>query len=60
MSTSIIDDHYQFIIFIMRMSKKHKAFIHIEWALSIGMVTKANKKELFVMLMDHVPRFEAH
>ena len=26
----------------------------------IGMVTKANKKALFVTLMDHVPRFEAH
>ena len=28
---------------------------YFEWALSIGTVTKANKKELFVTLVDHVP-----
>ena len=32
----------------------------IEWALSIGMVMKANKKALFVTFVDHVLRFEAH
>ena len=29
-------------------------------ALLIGVATVANKKVLFVMLMDCVPRFEAH
>ena len=47
-ATSIIDDHYQLIIFVMRMSRKHK-----------GVVTKANRKALFVTLVDYVPRFEA-
>ena len=32
----------------------------IEWALSIGVVTKANKKVLFMTLVDHIPRFETH
>jgi hypothetical protein len=27
---------------------------------SIGMATMGNKKALFVTLVDHVPRFEAH
>ena len=45
----------------MRMSRKHKAAcIMHEWAVSIGVVTKANKKALFVMLVDHIPRFEIH
>jgi hypothetical protein len=28
--------------------------------LSIGVATMANKKALFVMLVDRVPRFEVH
>ena len=53
---SIVDDLYQSNV--MRMNRKHKACI--EWALSIGVVTKANKKALFVTLVDHIPRLEAH
>ena len=34
--------------------------LYIEWALSIGVATVANKKALFVTLKDHVPRFEAY
>ena len=30
------------------------------WALSIGVATVANKKALFVMLVDRIPRFDAH
>ena len=30
------------------------------WALSIGVATVANKKALFVTLVDRIPRFDAH
>ena len=30
------------------------------WALSIGVATVANKKALFVTLVDCIPRFDAH
>jgi hypothetical protein len=33
--------------------------LHIE-CLSIGMAMMANKKALFVMLVERLPRFEAH
>ena len=31
-----------------------------EWALSIGLAMMANKKGLFVTLMDRISRFEAN
>ena len=45
------------IIFVLRMSTKHKACMHnalSAWALSMGVVMKANKKELFVTLVDEL------
>ena len=47
----------------MRLSRKHKTCMHNTssgHALSIGVVTKANKKALFVTLVDHIPWFETH
>ena len=40
------------------MSRKYT--LCIEWALSIGVATMANKKALFVMLVDRIPQFETH
>ena len=42
---------------VVRMSRKHNWHW---WALSIGVATVANKKALFVMLVDHIPQFDAH
>ena len=44
----------------MRISRKYMHALCIEWELSIGVATMANKKVLFVMLVDHVPQFEMH
>ena len=55
-ATSIIDDLYQSIIMYAHEQKAQGC----EWAVSIGVVTKANKKALFVTLVDHIPRFETH
>ena len=49
---------------VMRMSRKHTQWAcimhHALWALSIGVATVANKKALFVTLMDRIPLFDAH
>jgi hypothetical protein len=40
----------------MRMSRKHSLHaLCIEYTLSIGVATMANKKALFVTLVDRVP-----
>ena len=43
---------------VVRMSRKQYAYAL--WALSIGVATVANKKALFVTLVDRIPRFDAH
>ena len=45
---------------VVRMSRKHNWYAYALWALSIGVATVANKKALFVMLVDHIPWFDAH
>ena len=40
---------------VVCMNREHKVDV-----LSIGMATVANKKTLFVMLVDCLPLFEAH
>ena len=40
---------------VVRMSRKHNRHVLcIEWALSIGVATLANKKALFVMPVDRI------
>ena len=38
----------------------HASFIGARWALSIGVATVANKKALFLTLVDRISRFDAH
>ena len=46
---------------VVRMGTKHNGHaLCIEWALSIGVATLANKKALFVTPVDRVHRFDAH
>ena len=54
------DDLYHLVV---RMSGKYDTYaLYIEstLALSIGVATVANKKALFVRLVDRVPQFEAY
>ena len=39
---------------VMRMSRKHSEHASL-WALSIGVATVANKKALFITLVDRIP-----
>ena len=45
---------------VVRMSRKHNWYAYALWALSIGVATMANKKGLFMTLVDCIPRFDAH
>ena len=45
---------------VVRMSRKHNWYAYALWALSIGVATVANKKALFVTLVDRIPQFDAH
>ena len=51
-----IDDLYQLGHRLNSCAHEQKA----QWALSIGVASVANKKVLFVMLVDRNPRFDAH
>ena len=42
---------------VVRMSRK---YAYALWALSIGVATVANKKSLFVTLVDRILRFHAY